>query len=468
MMKLMKRFGSMLAAAALLGAAWHSSGLKGEVPGSPEQVRPAAAAVTDTLSAVPALTVEPVFSSVSFAIDSLCVVRDGTHALDGFFRELEMLRQGKDTVISIVHLGDSHIQCGYLTGQLMRSFHRDFGNAGRGLIVPLKLTRTNEPDDYFIRSSITDWMKGRCIQRTPACEVGVGGIGIQTTVRKVNMDVIIAENNGAGYGFNQAVLFRHPLATPLVATGVPRDSVRTVTGKEPLCPQVVCDTFRIGRLTDTLLLRSSTLLALYRNLYYGLSLTNGRPGVLYHSIGVNGAMFVNYTDPGYIRQLALLRPSLLIISLGTNETFGSRFNSSEFEGQVDRFFSLVRQYLPGTALLLTTPPECFVRKRVNKTRVYRRNANTDAAARTLTRYAARNGIACWDLYAATGGKESSSRWQKAGMFGRDRIHFTQSAYREQGNLLYGAFVKEYNDFIDRERQGMSVVQPDSTVAYVVQ
>lgn len=48
--------------------------------------------------------------------------------------------------------------------------------------------------------------------------------------------------------------------------------------------------------------------------------TNGYPGVLYHSVGVTGAMYVNYTDEAYVRQLALLKPSLLIISLGTNET----------------------------------------------------------------------------------------------------------------------------------------------------
>ena len=57
-------------------------------------------------------------------------------------------------------------------------------------------------------------------------------------------------------------------------------------------------------------------------------------------------MYVNYTDEAYVRQLALLKPSLLIISLGTNETFGRRFRSEEFGGQIRAFVSLVKKQMP--------------------------------------------------------------------------------------------------------------------------
>ena len=469
MMKLTKRYVNLLIAFILTGAALTSPWLTGEALQAPQEPDSLFASADTLALAAPAVSaaVEPVPYALPFAVDSLCFLQDEKQTLDRFFSELEALKRGKDTVITVVHLGDSHIQCGYLSGQIMRLFHRDFGNAGRGLVVPLKLTRTNEPDDYFIRSTITDWQKGRCIQRTPACPVGIGGIGIRTTQRKINLEVIIAENNGAGYEFGQAVLFRHPDASPLVATAPSEPTVRMQTGKEPLCPGVTCDTFRVGRLTDTLYLRSRTPSA-SNNSYYGLSLSNGRPGVLYHSIGVNGAMFVNYTDPAYIRQLALLKPSLLIVSMGTNETFGRRFNAPEFEGQVARLLDLIGRYLPHTALLLTTPPECYQRKTVNKKRVYQRNPNTDTAARTLVNYARKRGIACWDLYAATGGKGSSAKWYKADMFGRDRIHFTKETYREQGNLFYRALMKSYNEYISLRSGAVAAPQTDSSIAYGIQ
>ena len=43
-----------------------------------------------------------------------------SHGLDAFFSELEKLRNGQDTVVNIVHLGDSHIQAGYYSGEIMR------------------------------------------------------------------------------------------------------------------------------------------------------------------------------------------------------------------------------------------------------------------------------------------------------------------------------------------------------------
>ncbi|MCC8171713.1 MAG: GDSL-type esterase/lipase family protein [Parabacteroides sp.] len=458
MTKQIKQLGNILIIVLLTGLGLYSPWLRGAAAPvrMPDEKTPLPA---DTLRMAPeASPLTPEEPALPFYIDSLCVLTGDARALEPFYRQLAALRQGKDTVISVVHLGDSHIQCGFLTGHVMRLFHRDFGNAGRGLIVPLKLTRTNEPDDYFIRSTVTDWLKGRCIQAEPKCPVGIGGIGIRTEARKINMEVIIARNNGAGYGFNQAVLFRDREATPLIATGVPANGVKTVTGRRPVCADVVCDTVRFDRLTDTLLLRSHMLPARYNNLYYGLNLTNGAPGVLYHSIGVNGAMFVNYTDSAYVKQLALLEPSLLIVSMGTNETFGRRFNASEFKGQVARLVGLLRTYLPNTVLVLTTPPECFQRKSVNKKPVYQRNPNTGTAAGAIAGLAAEEGIPCWDLYRMTGGQGSSGKWLEAGLFGRDRIHFTKEAYREQGKLLYRALVKGYNGFINSREATAGLVE----------
>ena len=316
-----------------------------------------------------------------------------------FFAELEALRAGKDTVVTIVQLGDSHIQAGSLSGQVMRAFHHAFGNAGRGWIAPFKLGKSNEPDDYFIKSVVKDWVCGRCIQRERKTPIGIGGIGIRSYSPSINWDVIITPINGAGYAFNKAILYRGDRSMPASS---------------------------------------------FKNLYYGLSLTNGAPGVLYHSIGVNGAMYVHYSDSAYVRQLALLKPSLLILSLGTNETFGRSFRSEEFAGQVRSFLNLVKHYLPNTAILLTTPPECYKRIWVNKKRQFARNTHTEQAAAALCKVAKEEGVACWDLFRATGGKQSCKRWLNKHLLGRDRVHFTREGYREQGTMLFRALMQTYN------------------------
>ena len=305
------------------------------------------------------------------------------------------------------------------------SLGAQFGNAGRGWIAPFKLSKTNEPDDYFISSSVREWVTGRCIQANKKCPVGIGGIGIQSVSPSINLDVRIAPNNGAGYSFNQAILYRGEKAMPML----PVDTLQL-------------HSTRRKQGTDKLLPASN-----FKNVYYGFSLTNGYPGVLYHSVGVNGAMYVNYTDEAYVRQLALLKPSLLIISLGTNETFGRRFRSEEFGGQIRAFVSLVKKQMPETAILLTTPPECYKRTYVNKKRTYVRNSNTQLAAKAIVKAAREEGVACWDLFAATGGKSSCTKWRKEKLMGRDRIHFTKDGYREQGTLLYRALMQSYNQML---------------------
>lgn len=387
-------------------------------------------------------------------IDSLCIVADEANSLQYFFEELSKLRSRKDTVINIVHLGDSHIQAGYYSGRMMRLIHQAFGNAGRGWIAPFKLAKLNEPDDYFISSVVKEWVPDRITRRVWKSPAGLGGISIQSISPSINLDVIIAPKNGAGYGFNKAVLFRGEKSMPMLPAGSLKDSVHSVLASQSVVPFVKTDTFYISCLTDTLLLHSTRRIqgtdslapaSSFESIYYGLTLSNGGSGILYHSIGVNGAKYVDFTDEGYVSRLAMLKPSLLIISLGTNETFGARFRSAEFSGQVKGFLALARRYFPEAAILLTTPPECYRRARVDGKRIYVRNANTEYAARAIKEVAEQSGIACWDLFAATGGKNSNVKWYNKKLMGRDRIHYTKEGYKDQGTLLFYSLMQLYNN-----------------------
>ncbi len=407
----------------------------------------------DSLAVRDTVSLPPLSFSMKTGKDTL-ILPDSSKAWNDFFDGLDSLRAGKDTVITIVQLGDSHIQAGHLSGRVMRLFQRVFGNAGRGWIAPFKLSGSNEPDDYFIRSVAKDWIAGRCVQRTRKTPIGIGGIGIQSVSPSINLDIVIAPGNGAGYGFNEAILYRGERSMPMLPAGASKGPVRMFRADTACVPGVLADTFRISCLTDTLRLQSTrrkegtdTLLpaSSFTNLYYGLTLRNGDRGILYHSIGVNGAMYVNYTEEAYVRQLALLRPSLLIVSMGTNETFGRRFDTGEFAAQIEAFLALVNRELPNTAILLTTPPECYRRVRSGKQRVYVRNDNTERAARAIREAARREGVACWDLFAATGGKNSCRKWHASRLMGRDRIHFTKEGYQEQGTLLFRALMESYNN-----------------------
>ncbi len=391
---------------------------------------------------------QPLF--INFSVDSLNRIIDKDSTMTPIYDLLNQLLENKDTTISIIHLGDSHIQAGYYGGRTMRLLHDAFGNAGRGWIAPFKLAKLNEPDDYFINSVVRDWTNTRCTQREQKFPVGLGGIGIESKSPSINFDLGVTPINGAGYTFNQVVAYRDSRSMPFLPAGENKDSVSFYPDQDSICT-IKADTFKLNIAKDTLLIQSTRRKAgtdillpvdSFTNRYYGFALSNGQPGVLYHSIGVNGAMYVNYTKAEYVQQLSLLRPDLLIVSLGTNESFGRNFRKEEFTSQIRSFLSLVKEYLPHTVILLTTPAESYKRVWQNKKRVYVRNQNAEKAAEAIISFAQSEGIACWDLYAASGGNGSYKQWHAAKLFGRDRIHFTQEGYKEQGALLYNALIHE--------------------------
>ncbi len=385
-------------------------------------------------------------------VDQHPMLYDPNDTMRPFWAQLDSLKDEHHQVVTVVHLGDSHIQAGFYSGTVMRLLQKEFGNAGRGWIAPFKLIKSNEPDDYFWKSNIRTWYGGKIILRHPKYEYGPGGIGAYTRYSTADMSIIITPKNGQGYAFNKALIYRGITALQEVPKDTKTFDFRS--GQSVIASSMRIDTIYSSRLTDTLLLkarrhdkRTKKIIptSQYHNVYYGASLTNGQPGILYHAIGVNGAMYVNYTREQYVRQLATLKPQLLIISLGTNESFGRHFIEQEFAGQASRFIHLVQKYMPNTCVLLTSPTECYKRVRDRRRRsVYVRNTNTEKVAHALQTVAKTENTAYWDLFEATGGKGSCSDWHAEGLMASRRIHFREEGYQLQGYLLYQAIINSYN------------------------
>ena len=69
--------------------------------------------------------------------------------LKDFYEKLEKLKRGEIDRVNILHIGDSHLQGGYLTSELRKLLQNKFGHAGRGLIFPYQLVKTNAPFDLY-------------------------------------------------------------------------------------------------------------------------------------------------------------------------------------------------------------------------------------------------------------------------------------------------------------------------------
>ena len=113
---------------------------------------PAVACGNDSVAVVDKVPLPELSYSIGHKQDSIRFAS----ALEPFFSGLDSLRNGTGTVLTVVHLGDSHLQAGYYSGKMMRLLQAQFGNAGRGWVAPFKLGRLNEPDDYFITSTLRE------------------------------------------------------------------------------------------------------------------------------------------------------------------------------------------------------------------------------------------------------------------------------------------------------------------------
>ena len=83
-----------------------------------------------------------------------------------------------DRPVSIVHIGDSHVQADISSGTTRELLQYDFGNAGRGLVSPLKMSGTNQPNDYVFQSR-NSWNPVKLMSPTWRQTMGFTGTSIR-------------------------------------------------------------------------------------------------------------------------------------------------------------------------------------------------------------------------------------------------------------------------------------------------
>ena len=164
----------------------------------------------------------------------------------------------------------------------------------------------------------------------------------------------------------------------------------------------------------------------------------------YTDMGINGATCETFSTPQHISEICQEHPDLLILSFGTNESHNRGYNATRHYQQMQDFVRMLRTALPGVPILMTTPPGSYQGRR----RSYSLNPRTAIAVQTIHRFAYDNGIAVWDLFNICGGsRRACLNWQGAKMMRPDHVHYTVEGYILQGQLLYQALIKAYNEYV---------------------
>jgi lysophospholipase L1-like esterase len=364
-------------------------------------------------------------------------------SISDLFERLYQLHKGVNGQVSIVQIGDSHIQADFLSGTIRQNLHRDFGNAGRGLIVPGRVAHTNEPFNINT-SSNTNWEAKRVVFSDQPLPIGIGGITIQT--KQADAKLTIKTQNAPSpmdYRFNSFTLFFQKDFTSFnIAI---KDSVaHDVAYIGPYTFEQYPNISRVMLPFTTNQITFQTLQPLpEQNQFtlFGISLENGKNGVLFHSIGVNGAKFKHYNVARYFAdQTTVLRPELFVISLGTNESLDYPYLDPQLFNYIDQLVESLKTRNPNAKFIFTVPADHYRKKT-------RRNPGLTVIRDTIMRYAQQKNYAYWDLFTAGGGEHSADLYKKYNLIQRDGVHFTKEGYELQGNLFYAALIKAYNTYV---------------------
>lgn len=344
-----------------------------------------------------------------------------------FVKKMKSLQKGDISKVRILHFGDSHIQPNNLSGIVRKNLQIAYGNGGRGIVFPYSLAKTNGPKDFSASSSVK-WDNNWINHSQKKFSIGLPGIAIKSDSSNGSLKINLRTDSS-----------NYPYSKGFVVYSMENGkngSILVNRQFEKKYKQQSFDTlqFSYSNLRDTLNLEFKNSRLTLHNFYF----ENNQKGIIYNSVGVAGAFYKDYLkNPLFGEQLTLYNLDLLIVSLGTNESTFSKYSETMFANDLDAMFLLIKQNLPHTSVIITTPSEnYFLRKNstINNDRVLFVN-------RILREKCQEYGFALWDLYKVMGGNGGMLRWKEAGLVNKDCIHYLKKGYQLQGKLLFEAIEK---------------------------
>jgi len=362
---------------------------------------------------------------------------------DVFYSKLSDLILTGQGQINIVQIGGSHIQADIFSGRLRNRFQELGGeqNAGRGLMFPYRLAKTNIPTGYYFRHT-GKWTTCRNVERKKKCKLGLAGITSNTNDTLSSLSLVISKENILDYSFSKLKIFHN---TDSLSYEIMIDSsllkmqfTNLDAGYTEVELNYPVDSLYIGfTKTDSIQTRFQL---------YGILPESEKQGVVFHNVGINGAGVPSFLRCDlFVQQLREVKPDLVILGLGINDAYGKNFSQSNYENNYDTLINRILQAAPNTAILYLTNNDSYL---------YRRyvNRNGIKVQKSMKKLALKHNAAVWDMFEVMGGLNSVVLWQRAGLSKTDKIHFTKKGYLFIGDLLFDSIMKSFGNFLEKQGQ----------------
>lgn len=361
----------------------------------------------------------------------------------GFFKKFDQLTASGKGKMNVVQIGGSHVQADMWTGRVRQHFNTFLNQkeVERGFMFPYKAVKTNGSIQFDVFYNSV-WNGLRNVKLNEPEEMGAMGWSAQATDSGQYIHIKFKEDDYASYVFDHLRIF-HKTGAESMSLSVEVDGVIYNLPPNEDCG---CSELKLPKPVQEFTMKVHKLDSLQSEfVLYGFQTELHSPGLVYHSIGVNGASVPSYLHSlRFEHELAYIKPDLIVFTIGINDAFSSQFSKESFIENYNALIARIKALSPQTTFLFVSNTDSYktVRRRqyMNKTGDVVRDAMRQLAREHHAMY--------WDLYSVMGGLGSIGTWKAYGYAQRDLIHLTKKGYDLAGDLFFSAFLHAYDWYLE--------------------
>jgi lysophospholipase L1-like esterase len=368
---------------------------------------------------------------------------DPKHELDHFYSALL-----KGTV-RVVHYGDSPTTADLITADTRSLLQKQFGDGGTGFVLIAR------PWAWYNHRGVDMDSSGWKIDVAGATELkdglhGLGGASFRGTSgaearwslkdgqhRRVEI-AYLAQPDGGDFSFEADTTELGSVSTDAETRGPAYASFDLPPGSKRFKLRVTKGSVRL----------------------YGADFRKSQAGVVYSSLGVNGANVTllsrAFNGAHWTYQLHHYKPDLVVLAYGTNESGYPSFVEKTWGPELKLAVARVRAALPEASILLMSPMDRGERSKSGDIHTV---PEMPRLVEIESGVASELGVAFFNTFQAMGGPGTMARWYSSEprLVGADYIHPMPAGAKIVGELLFSALRDGYNEYKLRQLKEQSVV-----------
>lgn len=400
--------------------------------------------VTIVLKAQPMQIAIDTLKFANFEDNKIYFDKDSSNLIHFFKKFNDVVMSGEGNV-NMVHIGGSHVQAGVFPHRIRKDLLRTYPDlmARRGMIFPYSCAKKcNNPSDYKV-SKEGEFSLIRNVYSELVRPLGATGIAVYTSDTTVRIKINLND--------------------PELRFETERITILGFSDSGNVVPKIVIDSIAYEPVTQDSLLRRFTYqvpvftdsFAVHINIVdsgnvftlTGLFLDNDKPGITYHSLGVNGASVPSFLKCDYFtHDMQLIEPDLVIFGLGINDASGTNFDTLEFVNNYLLLIDKFKEINPDCAFIFVTNNDSY--KRVSRGK-YTVNKRGPIVQEQFYKLADITKSGVWDQFHIMGGLRSMDKWHQHKYAKVDRVHFTNAGYELLGDLFFNAFISAQLECYDQ-------------------